>query len=135
MIKGGACGADELFEGRAPCDSGATHEEAHMSSILRRSGAAAIALAGLCVLTAGDPAAAAFRCNKGFQNVQGSEIATPYCQDEYLAEVAREYGIRTSGARIRRDWGHKRQVCRLIGQDIRIQNACVGEQEYRGRRF
>ncbi|MEW5963777.1 MAG: hypothetical protein AB1749_09460 [Pseudomonadota bacterium] len=106
-----------------------------MSSIPHRGGTAAIVFAGLGVLLVGDPAAAAIRCNKGFQLVQGSEISTPYCQDEYLAEVAREYGIRTSGARIRSDWGHKRQVCRLIGQDIRIQNACISEQDYRGRRF
>lgn len=106
-----------------------------MSSTRLRACLAAIAIAGLGALQATDPAVAAIRCNKGFQLVQGSEISTPYCQDEYLAEVAREFGIRTSGARIRRDWSHKRQVCRLIGQDIRIQNACISEQDYRGRRF
>lgn len=103
---------------------------------MRHSGiVVAVAIAGIGLLATLDPAAAAIRCNKGFQFVQGSEISTPYCQDEYLAEVAREFGIRTSGARIRRDWSHKRQVCRLIGQDIRIQNACISEQDYRGRRF
>lgn len=104
-----------------------------MSSMLARTTLSALAGAGTALLAV-SPAAAAIICNKGFQLVGGNEIATPYCQDEYVAEVAREYGIKTSGARIRNDWGHKREVCRLIGQDIRIQNACIGEQDPR-RRF
>lgn len=57
------------------------------------------------------------------------EISTPYCQDEYVAVVARDYGIKTTGARIRNDWGHKRDVCSLIGQDIRIRTACISEND------
>lgn len=71
------------------------------------------------------PAEAAIRCNKGYQLVGGNEIATPYCQDEYLAVVARKYGVSTSGARIRNNPNHKREVCRLVGQDIRVQQTCV----------
>lgn len=95
---------------------------------------AACAGAGVALLLA-QPAAAGIECNKGYQLVGGNEISTPYCQDEYLAVVARDFGIKTTGARLRQDWGHKREVCRLIGQDIRIQNACIGEQDPRGRRF
>lgn len=92
----------------------------------------AVVVAGLGVSATADSAAAAIRCNKGFQLVQGSEISTPYCQDEYLAVVAREFGIRTTGARVRQDWGHKREICRLIGQDNRIRGACASENDSSG---
>lgn len=76
--------------------------------------------------------AAAIECRNGYQRVGGSEIATPYCQDEYLAVVARDFGIRTTGARVRADWGHKREICRLIGQDNRIRGACASENDAGG---
>ncbi len=100
---------------------------------MRHSGIfVAVAIAGIGLLAKLDPAAAAIRCNKGFQLVQGSEISTPYCQDEYLAVVARDFGIRTTGARVRADWGHKREICRLIGQDNRIRGACASENDAGG---
>lgn len=91
--------------------------------------AAAIILGAIGGVTVANPATAAIRCHNGYQIVGGNEIATPYCQDENLAHVAREFGIKTTGARIRADWGHKRDICRLIGQDIRIQSACIGEDD------
>lgn len=91
-------------------------------------GAAALALA----VAATTAPAAAIECRNGYQRVGGSEIATPYCQDEYLAVVARDFGIRTTGARIRQDWGHKREICRLIGQDNRIRGACASENDSGG---
>ena len=106
-----------------------------MRSYHFRLGALVLSAGAGLALLAGAPAEAKIVCNKGYQLVSGDEIATPYCQDEYLAEVAADYGIKTTGSRIRRDWSHKRDVCRLIGQDIRIQNACVSEQDPRGRRF
>src|SRR5690242_10114771 len=47
-------------------------------------------------------------------------LATPYCQDELVAEVAREYGMKASVQAIRSNPNFKREVCRLIGQDIRV---------------
>jgi hypothetical protein len=36
---------------------------------------------------------ARIRCNGAFQVVRGAgEIATPYCEDQYLAKVAGKYG-------------------------------------------
>ncbi len=69
---------------------------------------------------------AAIRCNEDYQVVQGNEISTPYCGDNYLAQVARSYGIRVSNAEIRNNPGRKGEVCRHIGHDIRVQHACSG---------
>jgi hypothetical protein len=81
-------------------------------------------------------AEAAIACRGGFQRVQGNDISTPYCQDEYLAQVAQQYGVRTSGSRIRGNPNHKREVCRLVGRDIRVQQTCVDELPTgRGGRF
>lgn len=84
----------------------------------------AIATAGL-VTVAAAPASASIKCVKGFQLVQGNYLATPYCQDQIVAEVAREYGVRTSAAQIRNNPNHKRHVCRLIGRDLRVQESCL----------
>lgn len=74
------------------------------------------------------------RCHEGFQDIgKGRSISTPYCEDLYLAEVAREYGSRVSVETIRNNPNAKRDVCRLIGRDIRINQACVQFQTGRGR--
>ncbi len=80
------------------------------------------------------PAAAAIKCEKGFQRVQGNLIATPYCQDQYLAQVAREYGFKASAARIRNDPNYKKELCRFVFNDIRVQTTCLnaGVPEFYG---
>ena len=67
---------------------------------------------------------ARIRCRKDMQIVNGQFIATPYCEDQYLAKVARQYGTRTSAARIRNNPNHKKEVCRLVRHDIRVQETC-----------
>lgn len=87
----------------------------------------AIALAaGAGAALAVAPAEAAIRCNGPYQIVQGRELATPYCQDGYLAHVAREYGMAVSASAIRYNPNVKRDVCRFIGRDIRVQQICIG---------
>ena len=63
-------------------------------------------------------------CQEGYQRVRGEFIATPYCQDAYLAEVAASYGMRAPATKIRDNPNFKREVCRLVGQDIRVQSNC-----------
>ena len=72
----------------------------------------------------GLPAEAGVVCKKGFQMVQGAPLATPYCQDQYVAQVAREYGFKASPERVRQDPIYKQTLCRYIGQDIRIKESC-----------
>ena len=79
------------------------------------------------------PAAAAIHCTPdGYQIVQGQPLSTPYCQDALLATVARQYGMKASAGSIRQNPNYKREVCRLVGQDIRVQSTC-GEVNPNGR--
>jgi len=82
--------------------------------------AAAVAAAG-----AGQ-AHAKIRCDGPFQIVRGQgKIATPYCQDAYVGQVARSYGIQVSDSAIRRNPSRKEEVCRVIGHDSRIYEECL----------
>lgn len=65
------------------------------------------------------------RCNGSYQVVNGSEIATPYCQDENLARLARKRGIEVTGTQIRKDLGKKLAVCRVIGKQTSARSACA----------
>ena len=60
-------------------------------------------------------------------------IYTPYCQDEYLAEVAREFGFKASAAKICNNPNFKKEICRFVFEDIRVQITCLqaGVPEYR----
>lgn len=70
--------------------------------------------------------AKAIKCNGAYQVVKSyGEIATPYCEAEYLARVARSYGMRVSGAAIRRSVGRKTETCRFVGHDSRVSNICT----------
>ena len=84
----------------------------------------------LFALQAGDVAMArsfAIKCDGSYQLVKGhGPIATPYCQDDNLANVARSYGMRFSTAEIHNTPEIKHQVCAAIGHDNRVYTACDG---------
>jgi hypothetical protein len=69
-------------------------------------------------------AQAAIVCNEGFQVSGGREISTPYCNDNYVAEVARKHGFKVSNEEVRNNPARKDEVCRFIGSDPRISNYC-----------
>ncbi len=83
-----------------------------------------IAAAALLVLPAAE-ANAKIQCRDGYQIVQGNALATPYCQEEQLARVARSYGFNVSFAEIRNNPNSKRRLCALLGRDIRVQQTCI----------
>lgn len=91
-------------------------------------------IAGTVIIALAGSVDARIRCNKDYQIVQGNEIFTPYCADNYLAKVAREYGIRVSNSQIRNNPNKKAEVCRLIRHDIRVQDNCPNDSP-RGRRY
>lgn len=96
--------------------------------------AALSALAAASALLATAPAAEAkIRCKDGYQLVQGNYLATPYCQEAQLADVARSYGFKVSFAEIRENPNSKRRLCALIGRDIRVQQTCI-DANITGRR-
>lgn len=98
--------------------------------------AKALACAALFAAAMWSEPAAAIECRGGFQVVQGNLLATPYCQDALLANVARQYGFKTSAAAIRENPNHKREICRFVGRDIRVQENCItANPNGRGRLF
>ena len=88
----------------------------------------------LAAVTLATPAAA-INCKNGFQLVQGSYLATPYCQDALLAVVARQFGMRAAASEIRENPNYKRHVCRFVGHDIRVHETCLEVNPGRGRSF
>jgi hypothetical protein len=66
----------------------------------------------------------AIRCNGAFQINSQGEFHSPYCEDGYLAQVARTFGWRVSGDQIRANYGLKAEICRAIGFDSRILETC-----------
>lgn len=92
-----------------------------------------IAVAALLAVSASlmmaSPADARIRCDGRFQIVKGQSLSTPYCEDEYLATVARGYGVRVSGQAVRNDPSVKANVCRFVGGDPRVQDICIGYRD------
>ena len=87
-------------------------------------------------LIAAAPAEARILCDGNYQVINGQPHATPYCQDENLAQVARSYGMRVSGSAMRNSPSEKQRVCQFIGSDIRVREACQGSgQDGRGGPF
>jgi hypothetical protein len=87
----------------------------------------ALALAG--------PAEARINCVNGNQIVNGVPLATPYCQDELVAKVARERGVKVSANEIRNNPNLKRNVCQHVGRDNRIYMACIDANSVGRRPF
>lgn len=67
-------------------------------------------------------------CRDGAQLVGGNYVITPYCQDELLAVVARDHGVRASAERIRNNPNFKRYICRFAGNDIRVYEYCSNDR-------
>lgn len=85
-----------------------------------------IAALGLAILAGfPQPADARIVCRNGNQLVAGNWISTPYCEDQRVAEVAAEYGMKVSAKAVRNNPSVKEEVCRLIGHDIRVNMACA----------
>ena len=96
-----------------------------------------IASAGFAsLMISAETASAKIVCNGAFQIVQGQQISTPYCEDNYLAAVAREYGIHVSASAVRWNPSVKERVCYTIGHDIRVSSICAGYRKpFFQRRF
>lgn len=84
--------------------------------------AALLALGALSAMA--DSAAARIVCNGPYQVVAGNEIATPYCSDHHLAQVARKYGGRVTGRELRDNPIAKDRVCGFVGADPSVSAIC-----------
>jgi len=85
---------------------------------------AALGLAALQSTLVPQVATAAIVCKDGFQKSGGGWISTPYCNDAYLAHVAREHGVKVSDNEVRASDSKKYELCRFIGSDARVQTYC-----------
>ena len=99
-------------------------------------GTVSVVLATIAVAAGLGNAEARIKCDGAYQVIRGQgHIATPYCEDEYLARVARGYGIRVSGAAIRHNPSRKEEICRTIGHDGRVYATCQKYQDSECSRF
>jgi hypothetical protein len=63
-------------------------------------------------------------CKENYQVVDGQEISTPYCNDNYLAAVARRRGMKVTNEEVRNDPSVKEEVCLLIGRNQSVKEYC-----------
>jgi hypothetical protein len=81
-----------------------------MQSITSRTALPTAAAVLICVGYA--TPAPGIDCNGPWQTVDGQQIATPYCEDNYLGQIARASGLRVSNVEIRQNPNKKGEVCR-----------------------
>jgi hypothetical protein len=93
--------------------------------------ASAVLASGFFAL-AQNGAQAAITCDGDFQIVNGLPVATPYCRELNLANVARTYGWKVTVESIRYSESTKAQVCRAIGHDNRVQEVCAPYRPFGG---
>lgn len=75
-------------------------------------------------------------CKGPYQLVSGvGAIATPYCEDNYLAKIARGYGMKVSNKGVRNNPSTKERVCNFIGHDQRVDDICAPYNKDRRGRF
>ena len=94
----------------------------------RRHGISLASL-GLVVLSAialPEPAAARIQCQGNFQITKYGPIATPYCEEEQIAYVARSYGQNVTGSQVRNNPLTKVYLCQTLGYDSRLKGSCAG---------
>lgn len=93
---------------------------------MNRFAIASAALAAAVVFVPLGAAQARIQCDGNFQIGKGGQsFASPYCQDQNLARVAQGYGMRYSFQAIRDSDSIKGQICRAIGHDNRVREACL----------
>jgi hypothetical protein len=73
-----------------------------------------------------DPASAKIECRGNFQVSKHGLIATPYCEEEQIARVARSYGWKTTAREIHTNPQKKVYTCQVLGHDSRLKGSCAG---------
>ncbi len=88
------------------------------------SRAATVTVTALLAIALTSPAAARIECRGNFQMSKYGPIATPYCEEENIARVARSYGVNVTGAEVRNNPLKKVYLCQIYGGDNRLKGAC-----------
>ena len=63
-------------------------------------------------------------CKGPYQVVQGNLLATPPCENAYIAKVAQSYGYKVTVKQVRNNIHKKIEICQHIGHDSRISEYC-----------
>lgn len=79
----------------------------------------------LAVVTSA-PAVAGIQCKGNFQVTKHGLIATPYCEEEQIARVARSYGWNVTASEVHNNPNTKVYICRHLGGDNRLKGSCAG---------
>ena len=87
--------------------------------------APAVCALGLLAGTA-FPASAKIRCEGNFQMTNNGLIATPYCEEEQIAKVARSLGANVTAAEVHKNPLKKVYLCQVYGRDVRLKGSCAG---------
>ncbi len=89
---------------------------------------AAVGGALLYVATTALSVSAVIKCQGDSQwnSAANGWISTPYCEDNLVAAVAREHGMKVTNAAVRQNPNIKEEACRFAGSDIRINDICAG---------
>ena len=82
-----------------------------MSKLLQAGMTACAAILLAAMLTT--PAAARIQCHGNFQMTNYGPIATPYCEEEQIAFVARSYGQRVTAAEV-----HNNPLTKVSGMPV-----------------
>ena len=90
-----------------------------MSKLLQAGMTACAAILLAAMLTT--PAAARIQCHGNFQVTKYGLIATPYCEEEQIAFVARSYGQRVAAAEVHNNPLTKVYLCQTIGYDFTVE--------------
>ena len=95
-----------------------------MSRLLQAGLAGCAAVALITMLP--EPSEARIQCRGNFQVTKYGLLATPYCEEEQIAFVARSYGSRVTAAQVHNDPLTKVYLCQTIGYDSRLKGSCAG---------
>ncbi len=95
-------------------------------NLIARSFLVGFAALSMALFAASDRAEARIQCNGNFQITKYGPIATPYCEEEQIAAVARSYGMKVTGSQVRKDPLKKVYLCQIIGGDVRLKGSCAG---------
>ena len=82
--------------------------------------------AALCAFSPASAVSARIACQGNFQVTSQGLIATPYCEEEEIARVARSYGSDVTSAEIHNNALKKVYVCQIYGYDTRLKGSCGG---------
>lgn len=94
--------------------------------MIRNLGLVTLSLAGLSILALPSVSVAGIKCQGNYQISKYGPIATPYCEEQQIANVARSYGWKVTDKQVRNDALKKVYICQILGHDVRLKGSCAG---------